>query len=57
MRQKLKIATSQRDDLVRANFISEVSICNPDMFMFLDEAGRIDETVLDAMATVNEETN
>ena len=29
-RQKLKIAASQRDDLVRANFISEVSIYNPD---------------------------
>ena len=38
-RQKLKITASQRDDLVRANFISEVSIYNPDMFIFLDETG------------------
>ena len=37
--QNLKIAASQRDDLVRANFISEVSIYNQDMFIFLDETG------------------
>ena len=39
MRQKLKIAVSQRDDLVCAKFISDVSIYNPDMFIFLDEIG------------------
>ena len=38
-RQKLKIAASQRDDLVRANFVSEVSMYNPEMLIFLDESG------------------
>ena len=38
-RQKLKIAASQRDDLVRANFASEVSMYNPEMLIFLDESG------------------
>ena len=38
-RQKLRIAALQRDDFLRAQFAHEVSVYNPEMFIFLDETG------------------
>ena len=38
-RQRLRIAASQRDDFLRAQFVSDVSIYKPEMLIFVDEAG------------------
>ena len=38
-RQRLRIAASQRDDLLRAQFVSDVSLYKPEMLIFLDETG------------------
>ena len=38
-RQRLCIVASQRDDSLRAMFVSELSIYTADMFIFLDETG------------------
>ncbi len=38
-RQKLRIAARQRDDLLRAQFASDVSMYKPEMLIFIDETG------------------
>ena len=38
-RQKRKIATLQRDDFLRSQFVSDVSMYEPEMLIFLDESG------------------
>ena len=38
-RQKLKVIAKQRDDLLRAQFVSEVSLYEAPMLIFLDETG------------------
>ena len=38
-RQRLKITASQRDDFLRMQFISEVSLYDKDMMIFVDETG------------------
>ena len=38
-RQRLRIAASQRDGLLRAQFVSDVSLYKPEMLIFLDETG------------------
>ena len=38
-RQKLKMVARQRDEDLRAQFVSDVSIYTPDMLVFLDETG------------------
>ena len=38
-RQKLSIVASQRDHALRQQYISDVSVYHPDMFIFLDETG------------------
>ena len=38
-RQRLKITASQRDDFLRMQFISEVSLYDKDMMIFVDEIG------------------
>ena len=38
-RQKLKIAALQRDDFLRSQFVSDVSMYEPEMLIFLDESG------------------
>ncbi len=38
-RQRLRIVASQRDDFLRAQFVSDVSIYEPEMLIFLDETG------------------
>ena len=38
-RQKLRITATQRDDFLRQQYISEVSIYSPEMLIFLDETG------------------
>ena len=38
-RQRLKIVAQQRDEFLRSMYISEVSIYDPEMLIFLDETG------------------
>ncbi len=38
-RQRMKYAALQRDKQLRSQFVSDVSIYNPDMLIFLDESG------------------
>ena len=38
-RQKLKIAAIQRDSLLRAQFVVDVSLYTPEMLIFIDETG------------------
>ena len=38
-RQKLRIVAIQRDDFLRTQFVSDVSIYEPEMLIFLDETG------------------
>ena len=38
-RQKLRIAATQRDEVLRQQYITEVSIYNSEMLIFLDETG------------------
>ena len=38
-RQKLRIVAIQRNDFLRAQFVSDVSIYEPEMLIFLDETG------------------
>ena len=38
-RQKMITTASQRDELLREQFISDVSVYNPDMLVFIDETG------------------
>lgn len=38
-RQKMKYAALQRDKQLRSQFISDVSVYNPEMLVFLDESG------------------
>lgn len=38
-RQRMRYAALQRDEQLRSQFVSDVSIYNPDMLIFLDESG------------------
>ena len=38
-RQRMRLAATQRDEISRATFASEVSLYNADMFIFVDETG------------------
>ena len=38
-RQRLKLAALQREDFLRSQFASDISIYNPEMLIFLDETG------------------
>jgi len=38
-RQRRKLVALQRDKAIRAQFVSDVSICEPEMLIFLDETG------------------
>ena len=38
-RQKMKLVAIQRDDGVRAQFVSDVSLYEPEMLIFIDETG------------------
>ena len=38
-RQKLQITAIQRDEFLRQQYVSDVSIYNPEMLVFLDETG------------------
>jgi len=38
-RQRLRLVAIQRDDFLRQKYIMDVSMYNPDMFVFLDETG------------------
>ena len=50
--QRLRIVAVQRDDFLRAQFVSDVSIYEPEMLIFLQEL--TDETPLENMATASE---
>ena len=39
-RQKMITTASKRDELLREQFISDVSVYNPDMLVFIDETCR-----------------
>ena len=36
----MQIIAQQRDELERRRFVSELTVYNPEMFIFLDETGR-----------------
>ena len=38
-RQKMQIRATQRDEVLRASFVNELSVYSSDMFIFLDETG------------------
>ena len=38
-RQKLVTTATQRDEFLREQFISDVSVYNPDLLVFIDETG------------------
>lgn len=38
-RKKMKLIATQRDEFTRAIYAAEVSLYNPEMFIFLDETG------------------
>ena len=38
-RQKLRVLATQRDELIRSQFVSDVSMYSPEMIIFMDETG------------------